>query len=204
MQPRFLALGDSYTIGEGVATVERWPEQLCALLRAAGIAIEAPQFVAATGWTTSDLAAALRTRQPEGPFALVSLQIGVNNQYQGGSAEEFAAEFSVLLERAIALAKGDPSHVIVLSIPDWGVTPFAEGRDRGAIEREIDAFNAACLSSVVRTGGPYFVDVTKMSREAAREPGMLTSDGLHPAAPQYAAWAQLALQPARLVLRPQR
>ena len=204
MEPlRFLALGDSYTIGEGVAPGGRWPEQLCALLRAEGIAIESPQFVAATGWTTSDLAAALRARQPEGPFGLVSLQIGVNNQYQGGSAEEFAAEFDVLLERAIALAGDDPSRVIVLSIPDWGVTPFAEGRDRGAIGREIDAFNAGCLFSTMRSG-PHFVDVTAASREAGGAPAMLARDGLHPAAPLYAAWAKLALRSALAALATRR
>jgi len=204
MEPlRFLALGDSYTIGEGVVPGERWPEQLCALLRAEGIAIESPQFVAATGWTTSDLAAALRARQPEGPFGLVSLQIGVNNQYQGGSAEEFAAEFDALLERAIALAGDDPSRVIVLSIPDWGVTPFAEGRDRRAIGREIDAFNSACLSRTMRSG-PHFVDVTGASREVGGEPGMLADDGLHPAAPLYLAWARLALRPALVALAQRR
>ncbi|HEU0013481.1 MAG TPA: GDSL-type esterase/lipase family protein, partial [Longimicrobium sp.] len=136
---RFLALGDSYTIGEAVAEAERWPVRLAALLRERGMDVADPEIIARTGWTTDELSAAIDERDPQGPYALVSLLIGVNNQYRGRSADEYRGEFAALLRRAIAFAGGDAGRVIVLSIPDWGVTPFAEGRDRAAIAAEIDA-----------------------------------------------------------------
>jgi len=127
---RFLALGDSYTIGESVAATERWPLQLAALLRKEGLALDEPQIVATTGWTTDELWAGIDRAAPRGPFELVSLLIGVNDQYRRREASEYAAQFAVLLARAIAFAGGQADRVLVLSIPDWGVTPFARGRDR--------------------------------------------------------------------------
>jgi hypothetical protein len=151
---RFLALGDSYTIGEGVAAAERWPVQLAARLRGRAVDVADPEIVATTGWTTDELAAGIEEADPSGPYDLVSLLIGVNNQYRGLPVDGYREQFRDLLGVAIAFAHGDPSHVIVLSIPDWGVTPFAEGRDRAEIAKLIDAFNDVNLRGNHRSGGP--------------------------------------------------
>ena len=135
---RYLALGDSYTIGEGVEDCARWPAQLARALRADGMAITDPQVIAQTGWTTDELDAAIDAAQLLPGYDLASLLIGVNNQYRGRSVEEYREQFSGLLERAIALAGHQHSRVFVLSIPDWSVTPFAQGRDRARIAQEID------------------------------------------------------------------
>jgi lysophospholipase L1-like esterase len=149
--PRFLALGDSYTIGESVAVSDRWPNQLARTLRAKGIAIADPEIVAKAGWTTDELSSAIDAAKPQGPYALVTLLIGVNNQYRGRDAEQYRKEFAALLKRAIAFADDDPKRVVVVSIPDWGVTPFAAGRDRAKIGREIDLFNAINLVRASRS-----------------------------------------------------
>jgi lysophospholipase L1-like esterase len=193
---RFLALGDSYTIGEGVATGERWPVQLTAALQGRGISVAEPEIIATDGWTTDELAAAIDSADPQGPYELVSLLIGVNNQYRGRPIEEYRREFAALLERAIAFAGGEPSHVLVLSIPDWSVTPFAEGRDRASIATEIDAFNAINREATLRAGARY-VDVTPVSRA---EPLFVAADGLHPSGEMYRLWAGLALPTAMLAL----
>jgi lysophospholipase L1-like esterase len=192
---RFLALGDSYTIGEGVDEAERWPVRLAALLRERGVDVADPQIIARTGWTTDELSAAMDEADPRGPYALVSLLIGVNNQYRGRDAEEYRAEFTALLRRAIGFAGGDASRVIVLSIPDWGVTPFADGRDRAQIAAEIDAYNAINRDESARAGARY-VDVTAQTRTAGADPAFLVGDGLHPSARSYAEWACLALPSA--------
>jgi lysophospholipase L1-like esterase len=196
---RYLALGDSYTIGEGVVPAERWPEQLAASLRARGVTIEGPEIIARTGWTTGELGAAIAERSPHGPFALVSLLIGVNNQYRGRSVEEYRDQFSSLLRLAIALAGRDAKRVIVLSIPDWGVTPFAEGRDRAGIAAAIDTFNQIARDETHRAGARW-VDVTPASRAAARDSRMIVADGLHPSGAMYAKWAALAGPEARAAL----
>jgi lysophospholipase L1-like esterase len=196
---RFLALGDSYTIGEGVAAEQRWPAQLAARLNAGGIAIEAPRIIATTGWTTADLARAMDTERPHGPFALVSLLIGVNNQYQGRPLEEYRHEFEALLARAVALAGGDARHVIVLSIPDWSVTPFAADRDRATIASEIDRFNDVARVATGNAGAAW-VDVTAASRLAGADARSVTGDGLHPSGAAYARWAELALPAALAAL----
>src|SRR5262245_24494294 len=164
---KFLALGDSYTIGESVGEADRWPAQLVFALRENGVPIEDAEIVARTGWTTDELAAGIRTAAPRGRFALVTLQIGVNNQYRNRPLEEYRAQFADLLREAVGFAGGDSSHVIVLSIPDWGVTPYAAGRDRKQIAAEIDRFNAAALAETKRAGARW-VDVTPASRLAAR------------------------------------
>src|SRR5688572_4092780 len=137
---RFLAVGDSYTIGEAVAPADRWPEQLAALLRARGIDVDEIEIVATTGWTTDELDAGIDRAGPRGSFDLVSLLIGVNNQYRGLPLDEYRDQFRRLLDRAIDFVGGERSRVLVLSIPDWGVTPFAAGRERARIADEIDAF----------------------------------------------------------------
>ena len=177
---RFLALGDSYTIGEGVAESERWP-----VLLAARDGFAPPEIIAQTGWTTDELSAAIDVAAPRGPYDLVSLLIGVNNQYRGRDAEEYRREFAALLGRAIGFAGGDPSRVLVVSIPDWGVTPFAEGRDRAQIAEEIDRYNAINREEAARTRARY-ADITGISRQFANE---LAADGLHPSGAMYRRWA---------------
>jgi lysophospholipase L1-like esterase len=184
--PSFLALGDSYTIGEGVAEDGRWPVQLATRLRAADVPLGEPRIIATTGWTTDELSAAMDGASLAPEHGLVTLLIGVNNQYRGRPLDEYRAQFVALLERAIALA-GHAEKVVAVSIPDWGVTRFAEGRDRAAIAREIDAFNAAAAEAVRRTGA-HWVDVTAASRDAGDADDMLVEDGLHPSAAQYARW----------------
>jgi lysophospholipase L1-like esterase len=191
----FLALGDSYTIGESVAVADRWPNQLALQLRKNGFAIADPQIIAKTGWTTDELSLAIDTGKPNGPYALVTLLIGVNNQYRGRDAEQYRKEFVALLQRAIAFAGGDPKHVVVVSIPDWGVTPFGAGRDRAKIGAEIDHFNAINAEETKRAGARY-ADVTPASRHAATDPTLVAPDGLHPSAAMYAKWVEVILPQA--------
>jgi len=188
---RFLALGDSYTIGESVAPAERWPMQLAALLRAEGMPMDDPLIIATTGWTTDELRAGIDRAAPAGTFDLVSLLIGVNNQYRGRGQDEYRRQFVDLLKRAIEFAGGKPGRVLVLSIPDWGATPFAVGRNRARIAAEIDAFNAINREEAERHGARY-VDVTPVSRKAASDASLIAGDGLHPSGKMYAEWARLA------------
>lgn len=195
----FLALGDSYTIGEAVDTTERWPVRLAELLRARGIAVAEPVIVAKTGWTTDELSRGIDDASPAGTYDVVSLLIGVNNQYRGRSADEYREQFRALVDRAVQFADGRADHVVVLSIPDWGVTPFAAGRDRARIAAEIDAFNAINREETERRGARY-VDVAPISRRAYENPSLVAHDGLHPSGTMYAAWAELALPAVRQVL----
>jgi len=199
---RYLALGDSYTIGEGVAAGQSWPVRLARALRAEGIGLADPEVIATTGWTTDELDAAIDEAAPGSDFELASLLVGVNNQYRGRGAGEYRDEFAALLERAIGFAKGEPGRVFVLSIPDWGVTPFAaeSGRDAGVIARELDAFNAVALGRC-RERGVAFVDITPISRARGAEPVMLADDGLPPSAAMPAEWARMALPVVRGLLR---
>ncbi|MBX3060631.1 MAG: SGNH/GDSL hydrolase family protein [Anaerolineae bacterium] len=197
---RFLALGDSYTIGESVAEDERWPVQLAASLQEQGVHITTPEIIARTGWTTDELAAGIEAAQPAGPYDLVSLLIGVNNQYRGRSPEEYQAQFANLLQQAIAFAGGDPARVIVLSIPDWGVTPFAARLDAAAIAAEIDTFNAINRAEAEKVG-VWYVDVTAVSRQATTDSTLIADDGLHPSGKMYAAWVELALPVVEKVIR---
>lgn len=192
MAQRFLALGDSYTIGEGADAGERWPVQLVGLLRDRGIDAAAPEIVAKTGWTTADLATALGATQVTGPFDVVSLLIGVNDQYDGVGLEAYRERFSALLALAVALAEGEASKVLVLSVPDWGATPFAADRDRRAIAAEIDAFNAVNRAAARRARARY-VDVTTLSRRHGADAAWLAADRLHYSGTMYRAWAELAV-----------
>ena len=198
---RFLALGDSYTIGEAVAEAERWPVQLAALLRAEGHRLETPEIIATTGWTTDELQAGIAGAAPRGPFALVRLAIGVNNQYRGRPLEEYREQFGQLLAQAIGFAGGAAARVIVLSIPDWGLTPYArqQSRDAGLVAAEIDAFNAVAAQACA-AAGVAFIDITPESRRQAPDPAMLADDGLHPSGSMYASWARQALPAARRAL----
>ncbi|NLB12903.1 MAG: SGNH/GDSL hydrolase family protein [Gammaproteobacteria bacterium] len=198
-QRRYLALGDSYSIGEGVPETGRWPLQLAAALRAEVIALAPPRIIATTGWTTDELAAAMDAAEPLGRWDLVSLLIGVNNQYRGRPLDEYREQFGQLLRRAIGLAGGDAGRVFVLSIPDWGVTPFAQGRERGTIAAQIDAFNGAART-ICDGHDVLFIDITPTSRERGGEPDMLAEDGLHPSAAMYARWVEAALPQLRALL----
>jgi lysophospholipase L1-like esterase len=189
---RFLALGDSYTIGEAVDPTKRWPVQLVRLLHNQNILMDEPIIIAKTGWTTGELAQAIDAANLADTYDLVSLLVGVNNQYRGLAVEDYRHEFTALLERAIRFAGGRPSRVLVLSIPDWGVTPFATGRDRAAIARDVDRFNAVNREATTRLGARY-LDVTPASRQTGSDPAWLASDGLHPSGKMYAGWARLAL-----------
>ena len=201
MQSGFLAMGDSYTVGEGVSGDASWPVQLAARLRVGGIDLGEPQIVAATGWTTDELSAAMDAALLAPPYALVTLSVGVNNQYRGQPLDGFRAQFRTLLQRAVALAGGDASHVVAVSIPDWGVTPFAraKGRDAEQIAREIDAFNGATRVEAGNAGTGW-ADVVAISREP--EACMqLVADGLHPSREQYARWVDAIEPVARIALR---
>lgn len=192
---RYLALGDSYTIGESVPENERWSNQLADLLQASsqldGRDIEV-SIIARTGWTTAELWQGIEMRAIQPPYDMVSLLIGVNNQYRGYDINEYREQFRFLLEKAIEYAGDKPANVFVLSIPDWGVTPFAAGRDAAKIAQEINAFNAVNREETEKLGVAY-VDVTPVSREAANDPSLIAGDGLHPSGRMYAEWAKLAL-----------
>ncbi len=199
---RWLALGDSYTIGEGVPVESRWPARVASALGAAGVPVEPPRFLATTGWTTGELLAgmeAARLWPVRERFELVSLLIGVNDQYRGRAFDEFARDYARGLERAVALAGGQAARVLCLSVPDWGVTPFAEGRDRAAIAREIDRLNAHERVSVLAARARW-CDITPLTRRHAGDPAFLAADGLHPGPAAYAEWAGAALPEARAAL----
>ncbi len=198
----YLALGDSYTIGEAVAVEGRWPHQLAAALRAQGVCLADPQTIATTGWTTDELDAGIDAAAPQGPFAFVSLLIGVNNQYRGRPLNEYRHQFEALLQRAIGFAGGDAGRVLVLSFPDWGATPFGagSGRDMARIGIETDEFNGA--AKVISTQqGVAFVDITDISRAHGADPTMIAEDGLHPSTRMYALWAGRALPVATRLLQ---
>jgi lysophospholipase L1-like esterase len=187
-----LALGDSYTIGESVAAEERWPVRVAAMMRARGVRVAEPTIVAKTGWTTEELASGIDAARLSGPYDIVTLLIGVNNQYRARSADEYRAQFRALLSRSVEFAGGRASRVIVVAIPDWSVTPFAKGRDRANIAAEIDAFNAINRDEARRLGARY-LDVVPISRRASAESGLVAHDGLHPSAAMYDEWAQAVL-----------
>lgn len=188
-----LALGDSYTIGEGVEAQERWPMQLAKLLNEKGRTTSNPKIIAKTGWTTDELQSGIDREELAERYDWVTLLIGVNNQYRERNIEEYRLQFRQLLELAIKKAGGDPSRVIVLSIPDWGVTPFAvkRNRDPELIAKQIDQFNEVNREETTKRKAVY-IDITKLTRDAASNPGKyLVADELHPSAEMYAQWAEL-------------
>ena len=189
----YLALGDSYTIGESVPTKENFPHQVCHLLQNEGIPFENPRIIAKTGWTTDELNAAIEKADANEPIAtnydIVTLLIGVNNQYRGRTVENYAPEFENLLKKAIAFAGGKNKNVIVISIPDWSVTPFAKDRNQTQIAKAIDAYNAMNLK-ISKTYNITYINITNLTREAATDKSLLTTDGLHPSGKDYLRWAQ--------------
>jgi lysophospholipase L1-like esterase len=187
----FLCLGDSYTIGESVAVELRWPMQLAQALDTEQSTIK-PTLIAKTGWTTDELLEGINQAVLDDSYDYVSLLIGVNNQYRGRSVASFEPEFTTLLNRAIALSKNKKDGVLVLSIPDWGVMPFAEGRDRKQIAYEIDAYNTR-IEQICKTCGVRYFNITEISRQASENADLIANDGLHPSGAMYAAWVQAIL-----------
>jgi lysophospholipase L1-like esterase len=187
----YLALGDSYTIGESVMPDDNFPNQVTKMMNTLA-AFEPARIIAKTGWTTDELEAGITSSQQAKPllpsYDFVTLLIGVNNQYRGRSVDNYKTEFGELLRKAIRYAGGKTDHVAVLSIPDWGVTPFALGRDRAQIAREIDAYNAA-NRELAGSYHIYYTDITPWTREAATDYSLLAADGLHPSGKEYQRWA---------------
>lgn len=197
----FLALGDSYTIGQSVAEDQRWPVQLAEKLNELGIGIDEPRIIARTGWTTDELKAAIKEENISEKYDLVSLLIGVNNQYRGYPIAQQEKEFEELLIKAIEFAGNDTSRVFIVSIPDYGVTPFANGSDQQKIATEIDQYNEINKSIAAKHKITYF-DITPISREAKEKQSLIASDGLHPSGEMYAQWVDLILPWAEEELQP--
>jgi lysophospholipase L1-like esterase len=184
-----LCLGDSYTIGESVTATENFPNQTVQLLQKAHYDFEPPEIIAKTGWTTNELQNAMNNYSFKKHYDFVTLLIGVNNQYRGESLENYKQEFESLLHQAIQFAGNNAGHVIVLSIPDWGVTPFAKGRNRDEIAKEIDEYNLA-NKSIAEKNNVHYIDITPGTRKASNDQTLLASDGLHPSGKEYAEWAE--------------
>ena len=196
----YLALGDSYTIGQSLPASENFPNLLAIELQNAGIKINAPEIRAVTGWTTGDLLRSLKDHSPSlKKYDLVTLLIGVNNQFRGGSPEEYAGEFTLLLDEAIKYT-GDKRKVLVVSIPDYSVTPFATGGDTRVIIKAINVFNAIQKRIAIKNG-IKFINITAISRKGKRDATLQAADGLHPSGLQYAKWVKLLLPPARKALQ---
>ncbi len=198
----YLALGDSYTIGESVKEKSRWPNQLVQQLAKQGLHVARTEIIAKTGWTTDELNAAMDRANPESGRDLVTLLIGVNNQYRGRVVAEYKPEFEDLLLRAIALAEGKPERVIVVSIPDYGLTPFIANkpdRDPKVIASELDAYNLAA-KEITLAAKAHWVDITGASRKQGNNKKMYADDGLHPSAKMYALWVREVLPVAEAIL----
>lgn len=184
----FLSLGDSYTIGESVLPQENFPNQTVKLLKKDGYEFSTPEIIAKTGWTTDELQAAINLHKFLPKYDFVTLLIGVNNQYRGRTVENYKLEFEILLKQAIQFAENKTNHVIILSVPDWGATPFAKGRDRKQIAKEIDEYNAA-NKMIADKFKVHYINITPGTREAANDNSLLAADGLHPSAKEYQRWA---------------
>lgn len=188
----YLALGDSYTIGEQVPAADNFPHQLVAMLNKEGIPTAGPEIIAVTGWTTDELAAAIKEKNITGTYSFVTLLIGVNNQYRGRTVENYREEYTALLEQAIGFAGGKPERVFVLSIPDWGITPFAEGRDKPKIAQEIDVYNQA-KEEITKAHNCHWLEITKSTREHGTDESYLVEDKLHYSGKEYRVWAERLL-----------
>ncbi|MDR3680751.1 MAG: SGNH/GDSL hydrolase family protein [Flavipsychrobacter sp.] len=197
----YLALGDSYTIGEQVPVKENFPHQAVRLLQEQHIEVAQPVIIAVTGWTTDELANAIREHNLNETFSFVTLLIGVNNQYRGRSTEDYKPQFTQLLETAIGYAGGRADRVFVLSIPDWGVTPFAEGCDRAQIAQDIDAYNAA-NKEITAAYKSHYVEITDSTRNNGVDKDYLAEDGLHPSGKEYAVWAERLVAAVAKELKP--
>lgn len=186
----YLALGDSYTIGASVPVKDRYSVQVVGLLRAKGYRFSDPEIIATNGWTTTNLLAAIQNKTSPVPYTVVSLLIGVNNQYQGGGADNYRQEFTILLKQCIQLAGNKPSHVIVLSIPDYSVTPFAKELNRASIVGQINIFNEINYD-VSASYHTLYLNVTEESRKALTNTSLIAPDGLHFSGEEYGIWASM-------------
>lgn len=187
-EKKYLALGDSYTIGESVSENERWPVQLAKSLRSNGKAFSDPTIIATTGWRTDNLKDAIDKAQLKNEYELVSLLIGVNNQYQGKPVEQYEIEFDNLLRTAVQLAKGKKENVFVVSIPDYGYTPFGKPKQT-EISKALDHFNEINKRITERAGIQY-VNITDISRQGIEQPDLVAADGLHPSGKMYTLWVE--------------
>lgn len=189
----YLALGDSYTIGQSVGAEENYPNQVATLLQKSLFNFQPPRIIARTGWATDELETGIVASNASDPlrssYDFVSLLIGVNNQYRGRSVDSYKPEFEELLKKAIRFAGNRSDHVIVISIPDWGVTPFADGSDRDQIAKQIAAYNAANKQIALQYHVEY-LDITPWTREAATDHSLIANDGLHPSGKEYKRWAE--------------
>lgn len=196
----YLALGDSYTIGQSVPVADRYPVITAKFLTAEGIKFREPEIIAQTGWTTGSLLSALSFSPPSKPaYDIVTLLIGVNNQYQRRTREEYADDFLTLLNKSIVYAGNNKKRVIVLSIPDYSVTQFAIGSDKVKIASEIDAFNEI-NKKITEQAGITYLNITGASRLAAFDLSLIAGDGLHPSGLQYKLWADLLVPAIRKAL----
>lgn len=184
---KYLALGDSYTIGESVDEEMRWPVQLSNQLTNSGIAVAPPRIIATTGWTTDELTNAIKEAKITENYDLVSLLIGVNNQYRGYPFANYEKEFGQLLEMAAGFANNDVNKVFVVSIPDYGVTPFGQKKDPGKIASELEQYNT-WARKVCQTKGVAFINITDISKKALNDSSMVAIDGLHPSEKMYTDW----------------
>jgi len=189
LKESYLALGDSYTIGEAVSENERWPVQLVKALEGKNRILDSPKIIAQTGWTTTDLKMGIDNAILDFPYDWVSLLIGVNNQYQGKSISNFKEEFEQLLSQALLFAGNKKDRIFVVSIPDWGEMPFAKNRDREKIATEIDNFNQV-IYEICAQKEIAFIDITPLSRTVEAHPEFVASDGLHPSGVQYTQWVK--------------
>lgn len=185
----FLALGDSYTAATSESTINSWPEQLVQILKKKGTSVNTPEILAKAGWTSTDLLKTIESQQLAPSYGLVSLLIGVNNQYKGKDINIFKEEFPKLLDTSIALAQNNPKNVFVLSIPDWSVTPFARLRDKKKIVKELNNYNTI-IEEEAKKRNVMFIEITQSSRNAAVNPSLIASDSLHPSKKMYKIWAK--------------
>lgn len=185
----YLALGDSYSIGESVLLYQSFPYQVVQQLRKKGINISAPEIIARTGWTTDELSAGIAACRFLPHYNYVTLLIGVNNQYRGRAIEEYKVEFEALLKQALQFTEGKKDRVIILSIPDYSVTPYAGEMDKEKIAKEIDLFNSVSKAVSIQYK-IHYIDITQESRETANDPSYLAGDQLHPSAKAYKRWAE--------------
>ncbi|HRK55551.1 MAG TPA: SGNH/GDSL hydrolase family protein [Cyclobacteriaceae bacterium] len=192
----YLALGDSYTIGESVPETERWPVQLAKALTEKGIPVASPKIIAVTGWRTDNLKNGIDIAQIKERYDLVSLLIGVNNQYQGKPADAYAVEYETLLKTAIQLAGGEKANVFVVSIPDYGYTPFG-APNQPKISKELDEFNAI-NKRITEAYEITYINITDISRRGLEDPELVADDTLHPSGKQYTLWVKRILENLRL------
>src|SRR5215207_6904410 len=188
----YLALGDSYTIGEGISLHKSFPYQTVDLLRKGGYNFSAPEIIAKTGWTTDELEAAVNNHELLSKYDFITLLVGVNNQYRGRDIMEYKEQFEHLLKKSIALANGKAEHVIVLSIPDYSTTPFGQKMDTVRIAKEIDEYNTLNKAISIQYK-VHYVEITESTRKAKGAAGSVVADGLHPSEKEYAKWSKKIL-----------